>query len=135
MATLLVLFALSWLLALLWLLLTARLLQRLANQEPEAYAALGSPVMRWLWWSWPEQRQGLPPHLSLTALLQSRVDLQTLYAPAEVGSMLRLGRWILLNQPRLAAGGKTRRLQRQLRLCAVGFAIGLAGVVVLGLTS
>ena len=135
MAPLLILFGLGWLLALLWLLLMAQLLQRLVHQEPEAYAALGSPVMRWLWWSWPEQRQGLPPFLSLTALMQSRVELQTLYAPAEIGSMLQLGRWILLNQPLLAVSRKTLRLQRQLRLCAVVFAIGLAGVVVLGITS
>jgi hypothetical protein len=131
MRSLLPLFAFTWLMALLWLVLLTRLLQRLAQRDPAAYAALGRPVMRWLWWSWPNAREGLPPFLSLTGLLQRRVALQTRYAPAEVGSMLRLVRWILCNSPRLTVSRRAQRLQVQLRLCVLVFALGLVGVVVL----
>ncbi|MBM5798712.1 MAG: hypothetical protein FJ060_11255 [Cyanobacteria bacterium K_Offshore_0m_m2_072] len=132
MAPLLTAFALTWLLALLWLLLITRLLGQLARHDPQAYDRLGSPVLRWLWWSWPDQRQGLPPFLSLTALAQRRLELQTLYTPNEIGSMLRLVRWILFNRPRLSVTPPARRLQGQLRLCAIGFGLGLAAVVLVG---
>jgi hypothetical protein len=134
MTPLLSVFGLAWLLALVWLTLMPQLLQRLAHQDPEAYDTLGRPVMRWLWWSWPNAGQGLPPFLSLTGLLKGRVELQTLYTPAEVGSMLRLGGWILFNRPRLAVGRATRRLQLQLRLCALGFGLAMAGLLALGLS-
>jgi hypothetical protein len=106
----------------------------LAQDNPEAYAALGRPVMRWLWWGWPDATGGLPPFLSLTGLLQRRVALQTLYTPAEVGSMLRLGRWILFNRPLLGVTRGAQRLRVQLRLCALGFGLGLLGVVALAVT-
>jgi hypothetical protein len=133
MTPLLGVFGLGWLLAMLWLVLMPQLLQRLARQNPEAYDALGRPMMRWLWWSWPNAGRGLPPFLSLTGLRQGRVELQTLYAPAEIGSMLRLGGWILFNRPRLAVGRAARRLQLQLRLCALGFGLALTGVIAIGI--
>ena len=132
MAPLLTAFALTWLLALLWLLLITRLLGQLARHDPEAYARLGSPVLRWLWWSWPDPKLSAAPFLSLTALAQRRLELQTLYTPSEIGSMLQLGRWILFNRPRLSVTPPAQRLQGQLRLCAIGFGLGLAAVVLVG---
>jgi len=90
MAPLLTAFALTWLLALLWLLLITRLLGQLARHDLEAYARRGSPVMRWLWWSWPDPKRSAAPFLSLTALAQRRLELQTLYTPSEIGSILQL---------------------------------------------
>lgn len=128
---LLLLFGLTWLLAALWLALVARLLQQLHRHDPEAYAALGRPVVRWLWWCWPTPRDGQPPFVSLTGLTQRRLTLTTLYGPAEIGSMLRLLRWVLRDRPRLNVSLASRRLQAQLRLCALGFGLGFAGVLML----
>lgn len=132
MAPLLTAFALTWLLAVLWLLLSTRLLGQLAQHDPEAYERLGRPVVRWLWWSWPDPKCSRAPFLSLSALAQQRLELQTLYAPSEIGSILQLGRWILFNRPRLSVRPAARRLQSQLRLCAIGFGLGLAAVMVVG---
>jgi len=132
MALLLTAFALTWLLAALWLLLSTRLLGQLAQHDPEAYDRLGHPVVRWLWWSWPDPKRSRAPFLSLTALAERRFELQTLYAPSEIGSILQLGRWILFNHPRLSVNPAARRLQSQLRLCAIGFGLGLAAVMLMG---
>ena len=132
---LLLLFGLTWLLAALWLALMARLLQQLHRQDPEAYAALGSPVMRWLWWCWPSPRDGLPPFVSLTDLSQGRLTLTTQYRPAEIGSMLGLLGWVLRDRPRLQVSLASRRLQTQLRLSALGFGLGFAGVLLLAVSA
>ena len=129
MSQLLPLMAITWLLAGLWLMLTARLLQHLVQHDLEAYNALGRPVMRWLWWSWPTPRSGLPPFVSLTGLAQGQLQLKTLYPIDEIQALLRLNRWILLNRPRLRVSPTARRLQRQLRGCALAFVLGLIATV------
>ena len=68
LAPLLLLFACGWLLACLWLVLMGRLLNQLSRNEPAAYAALGKPVIRWLWWSWPASA----PHKGSRLFLQAR---------------------------------------------------------------
>lgn len=133
MAGLLPLMAFTGLMAALWLALMGRLLNQLARFDSEAYSALGRPVMRWLWWSWPTPppQPGLPPFLSLTALAQRRLELHTLYTPAEIKSTLRLGRWIVSNRPRLRLSPGSKRLQRTLRVIGLVFVLGFAGVVLL----
>lgn len=130
MNQLLPLVAITWLLAALWLVLTARVLQQLAQHDLESYIALGRPVMRWLWWSWPTPRPGLPPFLSLGGLAQGQLQLKTLYPIDEIPSLLRLLRWILLSRPPLSVSPTVRRLQRQLRGCALAFVLALAATVV-----
>lgn len=126
---LLLLFACGWLLAALWLVLMARLLNQLLRSEPEVYAALGCPVMRWLWWRWPVSAPGSGPRLFLQA--RGRLDVSTLYSLDEVGSIARVALWIVLNRPNLVVSRATRRQQQRLRACAIGFMLCLLGVVVL----
>lgn len=134
MQPLLLLFGLTWLMAALWLALMARLLQQLHRHDPEAYAALGSPVMRWLWWCWPTPQQGLPPFISLTGLSQRRLELSTRYSPAEIGSIMRLLLWVLRDRPRLSVSRASLRLQAQLRLSALGFVLGFAGLLLMAVS-
>ena len=131
LVTLLLLFASGWLLACLWLVLIGRLLNQLSRNDPAAYAALGKPVMRWLWWSWPASAPYNGPRLLLQA--SGRVDLATLYSVDEVGAIARVAIWIVLNRPKLAVSYATRRQQQQLLACAIGFVLCLLGVVLLGL--
>ena len=124
------LLVIAWLLALLWLALITRLLKRLSRDQPALYAQLGQPVMRWLWWSWPDQRQGLAPRLALSDLPRGRVSLQTVHAPQEVGALARLLLLIVLKPRRVQSlDPACRRLINLLRLCAVGFCGALAGVM------
>ena len=127
----LLVFACGWLLAGLWLVLTSKLLNQLFRNDPEAYAALGSPVMRWLWWSWPTPKKGRPPFLSLTGLAQKRLELRTMYAPDEVGSISKVAIWIFSNRPKLEVSRTTKRQQRRIRVCGLGFAACLVGALVL----
>ena len=129
LAPLLLLFACGWLLACLWLVLMGRLLNQLSRNEPAAYAALGKPVMRWLWWRWPESAPGSGPCLLLQA--RGRLDVSTPYSVDEVGSIARVALWIVLNRPNLAVSRATRRQQQRLRACAIGFVLCLLGVVLL----
>ena len=124
-------FVSGWLLASLWLVLIGRLLTQLSRNEPAAYAALGKPVIRWLWWSWPASA----PHKGSRLFLQARgrVDLATLYSVDEVGAIARVAIWIVLNRPKLAVSYATRRQQQQLLACAIGFVLCLLGVVLLAL--
>ena len=129
LAPLLLLFACGWLLACLWLVQMGRLLNQLSRNDPAAYAALGKPVMRWLWWSWPASAPGSGPCLLLQA--RGRVDLATMYSVDEVGAIARVAIWIVLNRPKLAVSRATRRQQQRLRVCAIGFVLFLLGVVLL----
>ena len=131
LAQLLLVFACGWLLACLWLVLMGRLLNQLSRNEPAAYAALGKPVMRWLWWSWPASAPDSGPRLVLQA--RGRVDLSTMYSVDEVGAIARVALWIVLNRPKLAVSRTTRRQQQQLLACAIGFVLCLLGVVLLAL--
>jgi len=126
---LLLAFACGWLLACLWLVLMGRLLNELSRNEPAAYAALGKPVMRWLWWRWPASAPGSGPRLFLQA--RGRVDLATMYSVDEMGAIARVALWIVLNRPTLAVSRATRRQQQRLRACAIGFVLCLLGVVLL----
>jgi hypothetical protein len=128
---LLLLFACGWLLAVLWLVLISSLLNQLFRNEAEAYSALGSPVVRWLWWSWPTPEMGRPPFLSLTGLAKGRLELSTMYSPQEVRSISKVAIWIFFNRPNLEVGRPTKRQQRRIRVCGIGFLICLVGVVVL----
>jgi len=129
LVSLLLLFASGWLLASLWLVLIGRLLNELSRNEPAAYAALGKPVMRWLWWRWPASAPGSGPRLFLQA--RGRVDLATMYSVDEMGAIARVALWIVLNRPKLAVCRATRRQQQWLRACAIGFVLCLLGVVLL----
>jgi hypothetical protein len=126
---LLVLFACAWLLAALWLVLMARLLNQLCNQDPAAYETLGRPQMRWLWWSWPTPERALAPRLFHMA--NGRVDVSTLYSIDELASLARLVIWIALDRPKLELTRATKCQQRQLRVCGLGFLLCLGGVVLL----
>jgi len=130
---LLLLFACGWLLACLWLVLIGRLLNQLSRNEPAVYAALGKPVMRWLWWRWPASAPGSGPRLLMQA--RGRLDLSTMYSVVEVGAIARVALWIVLNRPNLAVSRTTRRQQQRLRVCAIGFVLCLLGVVLLALLS
>ena len=130
-ARFLLLFACGWLLAALWLVLMGRLLNQLSRNDPAAYAALGKPVMRWLWWRWPAFVPGSGPRLLLQA--RGRLDLSTMYSVEEVGSIAKVALWIVLNRPNLAVSRTTRRQQQQLLACAFGFVLCLLGVVLLAL--
>ena len=131
LAPLLLLFACGWLLACLWLVLMGRLLNQLSRNDPAAYAALGKPVMRWLWWRWPASAPCSGPRLLLQA--RGRLDLSTMYSVEEVGSIAKVALWIVLNRPNLAVSRTTRRQQQQLLACAFGFVLCLLGVVLLAL--
>ncbi len=126
---LLVLFACAWLLAALWLVLMARLLNQLCHQDPAAYETLGCPQMRWLWWSWPTPQRASAPRLFLMA--NGRVEVSTLYSIDELASLARLVIWIALNRPKLELTRATKRQQRQLSACGLGFLLFLVGVVLL----
>ena len=128
---LLLLFASGWLLACLWLVLIGRLLNQLSRNDSAAYAALGKPVMRWLWWSCPASAPHNGPRLLLQA--RGRVDWATLYSVDEVGAIARVAIWIVLNRPKLAVSRATTRQQQQLLACAIGVVLCLLGVVLLGL--
>ena len=130
-APFLLLFACGWLLAALWLVLMGRLLNQLSRNDPAAYAALGKPVMRWLWWRWPAFAPGSGPRLLLQA--RGRLDLSTMYSVEEVGSIAKVALWIVLNRPNLAVSRTTRHQQQQLLACAFGFVLCLLGVVLLAL--
>ena len=132
-APLLLLFACGWLLACLWLVLMGRLLNQLSRNEPAAYAALGKPVMRWLWWRWPAFAPCGGPPLSIQA--RGRLDLSTMYSLEEVGSIAKVSLWIVLNRPNFAVSLTTRRQQQQLLACAIGFVLCLLGGVLLALLS
>ena len=121
--------ATTWLLALCWLLLMGRLLNRLSAHDPELYGLLGEPVMRWLWWSWPAPRPGPGPYVSLGGLAQGRLELRTTYAPSEIKALWSLLIWIVTSRPRPGADQSCRRLQRRLRLCGGGFLVGFAAVL------
>ena len=127
LAPLLLLFASGWLLAVLWLVLMARLLNQLFRVDPAAYAALGRPVMRWLCWSWPTPEPGLAPRLFVKA--NGSLQLSTMYLLDEVGSISRLAIWIALNRPNLVVARATTRQQRRLRACGIGFLLCFLGVV------
>jgi hypothetical protein len=131
LAPLLLLFACGWLLACLWLVLMGRLLNQLSRNEPASYAALGKPVMRWLWWCWPASAPGSGPRLVLQP--RGRLDLSTMYSVEEVGAIARVALWIVLNRPNLPLSRTTRRQQQRLRVCAIGFVLCLLGVVLLAL--
>jgi len=131
LAPLLLPFACGWVLACLWLVLMGRLLNQLSRNEPAAYAALGKPVMRWLWWRWPASAPGSGPRLLLQA--RGRLDLSTMYSVEEVGAIARVAVWIVLNRPKLAVSRATRRQRQRLRVCAFGFVLCLLGVVLLAL--
>ena len=131
LAPLLLLFACGWLLACLWLVLMGRLLNQLSRNDPAAYAALGKPVMRWLWWHWPVSAPSSGPRLRLQA--RGRLDVSTLYSVDEVGAIARVAIWIVLNRPKLAVSRATTRQQQQLLACAIGVVLCLLGVVLLGL--
>jgi hypothetical protein len=107
LAPFLLLFACGWLLAALWLVLMGRLLNQLSRNDPAAYAALGKPVMRWLWWRWPASASCSGPRLLLQA--RGRLDLSTMYSVEEVGSIAKVALWIVLNRPNLAVSRTTRR--------------------------
>jgi hypothetical protein len=124
---LLVLFACGWLLAALWLVLMARLLNHLVRQEPAAYETLGRPQMRWLCWGSPTPERALAPRLFLMA--NGRVEVSTLYSIDELASLARLVIWIALNRPKLELTRATKRQQRQLRACGLGFLLCLGWVV------
>jgi hypothetical protein len=126
---LLVLFACGWLLAALWLVLMARLLNHLVRQEPAAYETLGRPQMRWLLWSWPAPERASAPRLFLMA--NGRVEVTTLYSIDELAALARLVIWIALNRPKCELTRATKRQQRQLRVCGLGFLLCLGGVVLL----
>lgn len=113
----------------LWLVLMARLLNHLCRLEPAAYAALGRPVMLWLWWRWPASAPASGLRLFLQA--RGRLDVSTLYSVNEVGSIARVALWIVFNRPTLAVSRATRRQQQRLRACAIGFVLCLLGVVLL----
>jgi hypothetical protein len=131
LAHLLLVFACGWLLACLWLVLMGRLLTQLSRNEPAAYAALGKPVMRWLWWRWPASAPSSGPRLLLEA--RGRLDLSTTYSVDEVGSIAKVALWIVLNRPNLAVSRTTKRQQQQLLACAIGFVLCLLGVVLVAL--
>ena len=131
LAHLLLVFACGWLLACLWLVLMGRLLTQLSRNEPAAYAALGKPVMRWLWWRWPASAPSSGPRLLLQA--RGRLDLSTTYSVEEVGAIAKVALWIVLNRPNLAVSRTTKRQQQQLLACAIGFALCLLGVVLVTL--
>ena len=128
---LLLLFASGWLLACLWLVLIGRLLNQLSRNDSAAYAALGKPVMRWLWWSWP----AFAPDSGPRPVLQdrTRLDYSTMYSVDEVGAIARVAVWIILNRPNLAVSRATKRQQQQLLACAIGFVLCVLGVVLLAL--
>jgi hypothetical protein len=134
MTALFCLVALTWLLALLWLVLLLRLHNRLFQADPELYELLGRPVMRWLWWSSPEPSSDGPIMLNLAALTRGAIELQTLSTPEQIRSALRLLRWIVQSRPRPSQDASCRRLQRQLRLCGVGFLLGFGLVVLVAIT-
>ena len=131
LAPLLLLFACGWLLACLWLVLMGRLLNQLSRNDPAAYAALGKPVMRWLWWHWPVSAPSSGPRLRLQA--RGRLDVSTLYSVDEVGAIARVALWIVVNRPNLEVSRATRRQQQQLLGCAIGFVLCLLGGVLLAL--
>ena len=133
MTPLLAVFGLTWLLALLWLVLMARLHHCLLESDSALYEQLGRPVMRWLWWSWPQPRVGPGQFLSLGALAQGGVELSTLYSPDEIKAALNLLRWIVASRPRASISRPARRLQRQLRLCGSACLLGLISVLVLAI--
>jgi hypothetical protein len=83
--------------------------------------------MRWLWWGWPTPERGSAPRLFLKA--NGSVELSTLYSIDELASLSRLAIWIALNRPKLALARATKRQQRQLRACGIGFLLCLGGVV------
>jgi hypothetical protein len=56
-----------------FLLFFARLFYQLSRNDPAAYAELGKPVMRWLWWRWPASAPGSGPRLFLQA--RGRLDV------------------------------------------------------------
>ena len=129
LTALLLLFACGWLLAVLWLVLMARLLNQLFCSDPAAYVALGRPVMRWLWWSWPSPDRGSAPRLFVQTT--GGFELATLYSIKEVASISRVAIWIVLNSPNLTVNRVTKRQQRRLRACGLGFVLFLLGVVLL----
>ena len=133
MTLLLAVFGLTWLLALLWLVLMARLHRCLLESDSALYEQLGRPVMRWLWWSWPQPRQGPGPFVSLGALFRGSVELNTHYSPDEIKASFKLLRWIVASRPRPSSSRPVRRLQRQLRLCGSGCLLGLISVLVLAI--
>ena len=107
LSLLLVLFACGFLLAVLWLVLMARLLNQLFRHDPAAYEALGRPQMRWLWWTWPTPERGSAPRLFFKA--SGSVELLTLYTVDIFTSLARLTSWIALNRPRLELVRTTKR--------------------------
>jgi hypothetical protein len=125
----LLLFACGWLLAALWLVLMARLLNQLCRGDPDVYNALGCPVMRWLWWSWPAPDRGAPPRLFVQPT--GNLELATQYSLDEVFVISRLAIWIALNRPNLDVNRVTKRQQRRLRACGLGFLLCLFVVVLL----
>ena len=129
MQGLFVVFGLSWLLAMLWLALMARLLQRLVEQDPALYDLLGKPVMRFLGGTYPGARSGTGgTFVSLSGLSQGQVDLRIHYGLDEVAAAARLWGWIVFSRPRPSTDRDVRRLQRQLRLCGGGCLLGLVAL-------
>ena len=138
MTTVISVFGALWLLALLWLVLIARLQCCLFTTDLPLYEQLGRPVMRWLRWSWPEQRAGPAPGVDVLGLSQGQLNLTTRYGIDEVRSALRLLVWIVVNRPRSSSSAQARRLQRQLRWCGgslLGGFILLLVVAIRGLQS
>lgn len=129
LAPLLSLFVCGWLLAALWLVLMARLLNQLFRADPAAYAALGHPVMRWLWWSWPTPERGVAPRLFVQ--VNGSLQLSTIYSLDGLASMSRVAIWIALNRPQLVVNRATKRQQRRLRACGIVFLLCLLGIVLL----
>lgn len=127
----LLVFAYAWLLAALWLVLMSMLLNQLISNDPEAYTALGSPIMRWLWWSWPAPGRDRPPFLSVTELTKGRLELTTMYSPREIGSISRVAIWIFFNHPTLEVSRLTKRHQRRIRACGIGFAVCLIVILIM----
>jgi len=118
-----------------WLWLLPRFLQRLHDRHGALYRELGSPVMRFLWWSCPARDDG---HGSVMALPQgSGVSLETVYSPQELGAMWRLGRFLLRGRFAGLEPGSLR-LARWLRVIAATYLVLFAsialGIVGLALT-
>ena len=129
MQLLIAVFAVSWLLAMLWLVLIARLLRRLVEHDQALYALLGKPVMRLPGGTFPGRHSGTGgTFVSLSGLSQGQVDLRVHYGLDELLAAARLWAWIVFSRPRPSTDRHARRLQRQLRLCGGGCLLGLVAL-------
>ena len=123
------LFSLTWLLAMLWLLLIARLLRSLVQNDRPLYDQLGRPVMRGPGWTIPAARPGPGGFVSLSGLSEGKLELRSFYGLDELVAAVRLWRWIVVSKPRTSHAPEVSRLQRQLRLCGSGFLLGLVALL------